>query len=127
MRTINPDTVVKPASSYAQAVLHKTTGERLVISGQLGLKPDGTLEQGLEAQMIQAWRNIFAIMDSEGFPKTSLVRANIYVTQPGQVAVYRAVRDRMLEGHLCANTYLEIAGLAAPEFLVEIEAEAVRE
>lgn len=127
MRTINPDTVVKPASSYAQAVLHKASGERLVISGQLGLKADGTLEQGLEAQMIQAWRNIFAIMESEGFPKTSLLRANIYVTQPGQVAVYRAVRDRMLEGHLCANTYLEIAGLAAPEFLVEIEAEAVRE
>ena len=41
--------------------------------------------------------------------------------------VYRRVRDKMLEGHLCANTYIEISALAAPEFLVEIEAEAVKE
>ena len=47
--------------------------------------------------------------------------------QLGQVAAYRQVRDKMLNGHLCANTYLEIEGLAAPEFLVEIEGEAVRE
>ena len=46
---------------------------------------------------------------------------------PGQVALYRKVRDKMLQGHRCANTYVEISALAAPEFLVEIEAEAVRE
>ena len=37
------------------------------------------------------------------------------------------IAQSMLDGHRCANTYLEISALAAPEFLVEIEAEAVRE
>jgi hypothetical protein len=37
------------------------------------------------------------------------------------------MRDRKLGGHLCAATYLEVAGLASPQFLVEIEAEAVCE
>ena len=127
MKAVNPDGVVKPASNYAQAVVHAAAAKRIVISGQLGLRPDGTLEDGLEAQMERAWSNIFAILQSQGFSKTSLVRATIYVTQPGQVAVYRAVRDRMLDGHLCANTYIEISALAAPEFLVEIEAEAVKD
>lgn len=127
MEAINPDGVVKPASNYAQAVVHRAAAERIVISGQLGLRPDGSLEDGLEAQMERAWSNVFAVMGAAGFAKQSLVKATIFVTVPGQVAVYRAVRDRMLEGHLCANTYLEIAGLAAPEFLVEIEAEAVKE
>lgn len=127
MRAINPDGVVKPASNYAQAVVHAAGAERIVISGQLGLKPDGTLEAGLEAQMERAWLNIFAILDAAGFTKQHLIRATIYVTEPGQVLVYRSVRDRMLEGHLCANTYIEISQLAAPEFLVEIEAEAVKE
>jgi enamine deaminase RidA (YjgF/YER057c/UK114 family) len=37
------------------------------------------------------------------------------------------VRDQMLGDHAPASTYLEVAGLARPEFLFEIEGEAVRE
>ena len=127
MKTLNPDNVVKPASNYVQAVVHSAVAERIVISGQLGLRPDGIVEAGLEAQMERAWSNLFEVMAAAGFDKNHLIRATIYVTVPGQVALYRQVRDRMLEGHLCANTYLEISALAAPEFLVEIEAEAVKE
>lgn len=127
MRTLNPDNVVKPASNYVQAVIHSAAAERVVISGQLGLHPDGSLADGLEAQMEQAWNNVFGVLAAAGFDKAHLIRAVIYVTVPGQVALYREVRDRMFAGHLCANTYLEISALAAPEFLVEIEAEAVKE
>lgn len=127
MKALSPDSVVKPASSYAQSVIHAATAERIVISGQLGLRPDGTLEDGLEAQMERAWSNVLGVMQAGEFKLEHLVKATIYVTVPGQVAVYRKVRDKMLKGHLCANTYLEISGLAAPEFLVEIEAEAVKE
>ena len=127
MKILNPETVVKPASSYAQGVVHAAAAERIVVSGQLGLLPDGSLAGDLEAQMRQAWANVFAVMRAGGFAPTDLIRATIYVTEPGQVALYRKVRDEMLDGHLCANTYLEISALAAPEFQVEIEAEAVRE
>lgn len=127
MRIINPDTVVKPLSNYAQGVVHNAGGERIVISGQLGIRADGTPEEGLEAQMERAWLNVLAVMADAGFEKRHLLRANTYVTVPGQVAVFRSVRDSVLDGHLCANTYLEIAGLAGPEFLVEIEAEAVKD
>lgn len=126
MRALNPDTVVKPASNYAQAVIHPAGTERMVISGQLGVTPDGTVLPDLEGQMEQAWRNLLAVMEAGGFGRETLLRAVIYVTVPGQVALYRRVRDRVLAGHLCANTYLEISGLAAPQFLVEIEGEAVR-
>ena len=77
--------------------------------------------------MERAWSNVFGVMAASGFEIKHLIRATIYVTVQGQVMVYRKVRDKMLDGHLCANTYLEIAGLAAPEFLVEIEAEAVKD
>ena len=127
MKILNPETVVKPASNYAQAVVHAAGAERMVIAGQLGLRSDGSLEEGLEAQMERAWANVFALLEAGGFAREHLVRATIYVTVPGQVALYRQVRDRMMAGHLCANTYVEISALAAPEFLVEIEAEAVKE
>ena len=127
MKFLNPEGLVKPASSYVQAVVHGAAAERIVFSGQVGLRPDGSLEQGLVAHMERAWSNVFAIMDAAGFAREDLIRATIYVTETGQVALYRKVRDKMLAGHLCANTYLEISALAAPEFLVEIEAEAIRE
>lgn len=131
MQLINPSDVVKPASNYAQGVHVKSRAangmERLIVSGQLGLMPDGALEAGMEKQMVQAWRNVFAVMKAAGFDKAHMVKAVVYVTQPGQTALYRQVRDRMLEGHTCAMTYLQVAGLAAPDFLVEIEAEAIKE
>lgn len=127
VKFLNPDTVVRPASNYAQAVVHAAAAERMVISGQLGLRPDGSLEDGLEAQMERAWSNVFSLLEAGGFEREQLIRATIYVTVPGQVSTYRQVRDRVLDGHICANTYIEISALASPEFLVEIEAEAVKE
>lgn len=126
IQRINPTTVVKPASAYAQAVVHAAVSQRIVVSGQLGLRPDGTLEAGLEAQMERAWANVFAIFAAAGFDKTQLIKATVYVTQPGQIGLYRQVRDRVMDGVIAANTYIQVAGLAAPEFLVEIEAEAVK-
>lgn len=127
MKAFNPEGVVKPASNYVQAVVHSAAAQRVVISGQLGLHPDGTLADGLDAQMRQAWSNVFAVAAASGFDKHDLIRVVIYVTVPGSVFQYRQVRDEMLEGHLCANTYIEISALAAPEYLVEIEAEAIKE
>lgn len=127
MTPLNPNTVVKPASNYAQAVLHGAAAQRLVVSGQLGLAPDGTLADGMEAQMRQAWANVLAVMAAAGFETRHMVKATVFVTEPGRTALYREVRDAALGGHRCAMTYLQVAGLAAPQFLVEIEAEAVKE
>jgi 2-iminobutanoate/2-iminopropanoate deaminase len=122
---INPPTVAQPASKYAQAVVHAASARRIVISGQIGVKPDGKLVDGLEAQTRQTWANIFAVLKHAGFEKRHIVKVTTFCTLKGQVAATRKVRDEMLEGLLVASTYLEVAGLAAPEFLVEIEAEAV--
>jgi 2-iminobutanoate/2-iminopropanoate deaminase len=127
IKPINPPDVVMPASNYAQGVVHSALAQRIVVSGQLGLRPDGTLEEGLEAQMERAWANLFAVLKSEGFEKHHLVKATVFVSEPGQVQRYRNVRDKLLGGHLVANTYLRVALLASPQFLVEIEGEAVKE
>ena len=126
MKTFIPETVAKPASNFAHGVSH-TSGERLVISGQVGIHPDGTMAEGVPAQAEQAWRNVLAVAAAAGFGREHLIRATTYCTVPGEVGACRIARDKILEGHTCANTYLEVAGLAAPGWLVEVEAEAVKE
>ena len=127
IQRLNPDTVPKPASAYVQAVLHSAGAKRLVISGQVGITAEGKLLDGMEAQLRQCWVNLFAVMAAAGFEKRHLVKSVIYVTEPGQIALSRRLRDEAMDGHLSASTYLEIAGLASPELICEIEGEAVLE
>ncbi len=125
MRAINPDTVAKPASHYAQAVEVASSARRLVISGQVGIKPDGTVCEGYDAQAEQVWVNISSILKAANMDVRNLIAIRVYDLAPGNVTVYRAIRDRVLNGHLVVATYVVVAGLASPDFLTEIEAEAV--
>jgi len=126
MKLFNPETTAKPASKYSHGALVAAGAERLVIAGQIGIAPDGTLEQGFEAQSRRAWSNLFAVLEAAGMRKTDLVKVTVYVTRPDVTAAYRAIRDEVMEGHMPPMTYIVVAGLAAPQMLVEIEGEAVR-
>jgi 2-iminobutanoate/2-iminopropanoate deaminase len=126
-RYFNPSNVPKPTSRYSQGIAHSTIYKRLVISGQIGVTAEGHLVKGLEAQMEQAFDNLLHILEAAQLDKSHLVKITVYVTVPGSVALYRRVRENKLGSMAPCATYLEIAGLATPEYLVEIEGEAVRE
>lgn len=126
-KQLNPETVARPASNYAQAVTHKAAAERIVVSGQIGVRTDGTIVKELGSQMEQAWQNLFQVLAAGGYKKTDLVRIVIYMTAPADVSFYRSTRDRLLEGHACATTFVQVAGLAHPDLLFEVEGEAVKE
>jgi 2-iminobutanoate/2-iminopropanoate deaminase len=123
----NPDAVFAPASNYSLGVTHKLGGQRLLISGQLGIDRDGHVPEGLEAQLDLAWRNVLAILEAADMRPEHLVKVTAFCTLPNGVGAFRESRDAALKGHAPATTYLQVAGLAGPRFVVEIEAEAVRE
>lgn len=127
MKLFNPEATAKPASKYSHGALVPAGGRRLLIAGQVGVRPDGSLEEGFEAQSRRAWSNLFAVIEAAGMKKTDLCRVTVYVTQPGLTVAYRTVRDEVMEGHMPPMTYIVCAGLAAPGMLVEIEGEAVAE
>lgn len=126
-RPVNPRSIAPPASRYAHGIIHSARARRLVISGQVGTGLDGRPLEGLRAQFEQAWDNIEAIIAEAGLAMTDLIRINVYTTVAGSAGLHRSIRDRRLGGHLTAATYIEVAGLAHPDYLVEIEAEAVCE
>ena len=126
-RFLNPASVAAPSSQYSHGVEHGLRGRRLVISGQVALRKDGTLAEGLEAQLGQCWDNVLSVLREAGMDITDLVKATIFVTVPNAITVSRRVREEKLKGHAPASTFLQVAGLARPDFLAEIEAEAVKE
>lgn len=125
MRQINPPSFPKPASNYSQGIVHRAGAERLVISGQVGVRPDGSTVEGLEGQMTQAWENFLAVLAGAGFAPKDVVKVTVYATRPA-LAEFRRGREKALAGHAPAATYVGVAGLASPDYLVEIEGEAVK-
>ena len=125
VKLFNPAGIAPPGSRYSHGALMPAAARRLLIAGQVGVAPDGTLEEGFEAQSRRAWSNVLAVLAHAGMTMRNLVRVTVFVTEPNRTGAYRAIRDEVLEGHAPTMTYLQVAGLAAPEMLIEIEGEAV--
>ena len=100
---------------------------RFIVAGTPTLRADGTLDEGLEAQMQCAWLKLFAAMKAEGFEKHHLLNTTMCVTVGGQTRLYRLVRDRMLERRPVPCSYLHVDGLETAATLVEIEGEAAKD
>lgn len=126
-RFLNPRKIARPASHYSHGVVHSARARRLIVSGQLGIRPDGSVPDTLENQLEVAFDNVFAVVLDGGMGVTDIVHIRVYVTVADAVKTYRKVRDTKLGGHAPTATFLQIAGLAAPMFLCEVEAEAVSE
>jgi 2-iminobutanoate/2-iminopropanoate deaminase len=126
-RFLNPSTLAQPTSRYSHGVLHGPVVKRLVISGQVGATADGTILEGLEAQTEQVFDNLFAVLKAADMELADLVKLTIFCAAPDGAATVREIRNRRLGRHAPASTFLHVAGLANPKYLVEIEGEAVRE
>lgn len=122
---IKTDKAPPPFSAYSQAV-QTPPGARIVhVSGQVGVTPSGTLPGDAEQQHQLAWKNVFAILDAANMDKNDIVDVRAFIKDHDQVPIYREVRDRMLEGAIPAST-LVVAGLANPDWLVEIAVTAAK-
>jgi 2-iminobutanoate/2-iminopropanoate deaminase len=126
-RFFNPRSIAQPASHYSQGVVHSARARRMVISGQIGARLDGTVAETLEEQMEIAWDNLIAVLTEGGMNVADLVKIVTYVTVPGSVVLARQIRQKKMGMHAPASTYLEVAGLASPAVLFEVEGEAVSE
>ena len=123
----NPTTVAPPFSAYSHAVEVVSGVRWLHVSGQVGVQPDGSVPAEPGAQMEQAWRNVLAVVNAAGMGPEELVKVTAYLTRPEDTGLFREVRDTLLDGAQPASTLVIVAGLAHPDWLVEIEAVAAAE
>ncbi|MFN8830671.1 MAG: RidA family protein [Labrys sp. (in: a-proteobacteria)] len=127
IHAFDPPDAPKPASAYSQGVVYEGPARRLIISGQVGVDFEGRILEGFEAQVRQAFANLEAVLRGAEMTMTDVVKITVFVTRSDVIGPWRGLRDAALRGHKPASTYLQVAGLAHPDFLVEIEAEAVQE
>lgn len=122
LRKLNPGSIAPPFSRYAHAVEASAGTRLLFISGQVGITPDGRMCETEEEQHAQAWRNLLAVLADAGMGPDDLIEVTVYITTRSGVPIFRATRDKMLDGREVATTLLIVAGLAGIDWKVEISA-----
>ena len=122
----NPAGIAPTFSSYSHGVEVPAGARWLHISGQVGVRPDGSFPEDPREQLTETWRNILAILGEAGMGPHDLVKVTAFLTRPDEVPLYRETRDAALQGAEPASTLLIVAGLAHPSWLVEIEAVAAK-
>jgi 2-iminobutanoate/2-iminopropanoate deaminase len=117
----NPPTVAAPFSRYSHGVEAPDNARWLVISGQVGVTAEGKVLNGAKPQIEQAWRNLLNVLQAAGMGPHDLVKVTIFLVDRAHLQLLRDTRDAMLQGAAPASTLLFVAGLASPDWLVEIE------
>jgi len=123
----NPPGVHAPGARYSHAAVIEGPGRRLVISGQIGVTPDGTIVTAGEAQIAQALANLGAVLAAHGMGPANVVKIGVFLTDRGLIPAWRAQREKVFGTLAPTSTLLLVAGLADPRFVFEIEAEAFAE
>lgn len=122
----NPASIHAPASPYTHGVEVPPNARLLFVSGQVGMKPDGSTPADLVAQNEQAWANLKAVLAAAQMGVGDIVRLNAYVVGADGIAAFREVRNRMVGEIKPASTLVVVAALASPAWKVEIECVAAR-
>ena len=122
----NPETVAPPFANYSHAVESMQNCHVLFISGQVGVNPDGSLAEGIEAQTQTALNNIHEALRSANMDFQDLTRLTTYLVNREDVPKVRTVCEAVLGDARPASTLVLVAGLASEDWLVEIEAIAAK-
>jgi enamine deaminase RidA (YjgF/YER057c/UK114 family) len=116
---------IAPGGAYASAYEVSGPTRTVYISGQIPVRPDGTVPDGFEAQCRQVWANIDAVLAQAGMTRRDLVKVTTYLSDRRDRDVNSRIRRELLGDHLPALTII-IVGIYDPEWLLEIEAIAAR-
>ena len=112
---------------YSQAVKVSGAETILYLSGQVAYDDNGGVAHpgDFNAQARAALQAVKAQVEAGGGTMANIVKVNTYVTDMRHRADYAAIREEFFGRKLPASTMVGVAALAAPEFLIEIEAIAV--
>lgn len=132
MKRHNPDGVSAVPESfrgiYAHVVETGPSRRTVYLSGQIGLRPDGTLADGFDGQCRQAMANVETLLAATGLALRHVAKVTYLLTRAVDLGALGGIRrERWAGDEPPAVTTFVVAALARPELLVEIDVIAVEE
>ena len=122
----NPAAVHAPLGLYSHTVSVPEGTELIFLSGQLGVRPDGSAPTTMEEQADQVFANIIALLKAHGLEATSIVKLTTFMVAGCDGDAVRAARVKHLGSHRPASTAVFVSQLVDPAWFVEVEAVAAK-
>jgi 2-iminobutanoate/2-iminopropanoate deaminase len=114
---------VEKAYGYTHAV---KIGDDIKISGAVSMDDEGnpTAVGDLEQQMKNAYADLDKILKHYGYSFDDVIVENLYTTNMAKLLEVSSYRNSIYTRQFPTGSWLEVKGLALPEFMIEIELEA---
>lgn len=126
VRHSNPAGVHAPLGLYSHTVTVPEGTELIFLSGQLGVRPDGSVPTTIEEQADQVFANIIALLKSHGLAANSIVKLTTFMVAGHDGDAVRAARLKHLGPHRPASTAVFVSQLVDAAWFVEVDAIAAR-
>ena len=126
LTTIQPVSLPDPRPRFSQGIL--TEGGRLLfIAGQTAVDSDNTVvgRGDIDRQAEQVFANLEAVLREAGATFDNLVMTTAYLTDIKYREAYNRIRLKYYKEHCPVSTLIVVAGLANPDYLIEIDGIAV--
>lgn len=120
---------LRPAVEKAYGYTHAVRiGDEVIISGAVSMDSAGnpTALGDLEQQMKNAYEDLRQVLAHYGLTFDDVIIENIYTTDMAKMLSVSGYRSTLYTKQFPTGTWLEVKGLALPQFLIEIELEARR-
>ena len=114
---------VEKAYGYTHAV---KIGDYIKISGAVSMDAEGTPTAvgDLEQQMKNAYADLDTVLKHYGCTFDDVIVEDVFTTNMAKFLEVASYRNTIYTRHFPTGTWLEVKGLALPEFMIEIELEA---
>jgi 2-iminobutanoate/2-iminopropanoate deaminase len=122
----NPSAVHAPLGLYSHTVSVPEGTELIFISGQLGVRADGTAPATMAEQADQVFANIVTLLKAHGLEPSSIVKLTTFMVAGHDGDAVRAARLKYLGAHRPASTAVFVSALVEPAWFVEVEAVAAK-
>lgn len=125
-KVIQPDSLPDPRPRYSQGI--QTEGGRLLfIAGQTAVDKNNVIvgKGDIEQQAVQVFENVGAVLRAAGGTFDNLVMTTTYLIDIKYREAYNKVRLKYYTNNCPTSTLLVVAGLANPDYLIEIDGIAV--
>jgi 2-iminobutanoate/2-iminopropanoate deaminase len=123
---LNPRDVHTPAGPYSHTAVVPAGSELVFVAGQVGMAADGRVPADFAEQVELAFGNVRACLAAHGLGVQAVVKLSVFVLPGQDFQALRVIRERHFGTHRPASTTVYVPALAAPAFLVEVEAVAAK-
>ena len=124
VRLVNPPGTegIYESFKFSQAVV---AGDRVDVSGQVGVTPELSVPEEITDQAEQAFANLRNVLEAAGSSLANVTQLTMYYTDIGDSQAVDKVFTKFFPERYPARTAVQVVSLVLPQLKLEIQASAV--